>query len=140
MAQSYESHVHHPVPVYAAVVLWLAALVCLTGWSWFGWGTFTAGVFLLAFSVLPLIGISRVYTTRLQDRIILLEMKMRCRDVLPAGEGEKLSALGLKQVVALRFAPDRELGSLLERSVREHLSPDEIKKAITEWRPDHLRT
>lgn len=140
MPQSYESHTNHPIPIYVAGALWLAGFICLSGWSLFGWRTFTAGVFLIALSLAPLIGVSRRYTTRLQDRIILLEMKLRCAEVLPAGEGATLASLTPKQVVALRFASDHELGTLLDRAVRERLSPDDIKRAITDWRADNLRT
>ena len=83
---------------------------------------------------------SRTYTTALQDRIILLEMKVRCAEVLPAGQDARLAELGPKQVVALRFASDEELGALLERAIREKLPPQEIKRAIKTWRPDYLRT
>jgi len=91
-------------------------------------------------AVLVLVSISRTYITRLQDRIIMLEMKVRCAEVLPAGEDAKLARLGPKQIAALRFASDDELGALLDRAVAGQMSPDEIKKAITAWRPDHYRT
>jgi hypothetical protein len=51
-----------------------------------------------------------------------------------------LSKLSVKQIVALRFASDDELGSLLERAVRENLSPRDIKGSIRSWRPDLYRT
>ena len=139
MSQSYERHAHHPIPTYVAALLWLAAMLCLVGWSWFGWQTFTMGVFLLALSIVPLIGISRRYIIALQDRIILLEMKVRCAEVVPDAAAQ-LAALTPKQIVALRFASDEELGPLLERAVRDRLSPKDIKKAVKEWRPDYLRT
>lgn len=140
MPQTYESHVHHPIPTYVATILWLLALGCLLGWSWLGWQTFTAGLYLLLFAVAPLILLSRTYTTTLQDRIIRLEMKVRCAEVLPADEDAKLASLTPKQIAALRFASDTELGLLLDRAVRERLSPDDIKKAIRTWQPDTLRT
>ena len=83
---------------------------------------------------------SRTYITRLQDRIILLEMKVRCAEVLPAGQDARLRELTPKQIVALRFASDEELGELLERAIREKLPPTEIKRAIKRWRADLLRT
>ncbi len=140
MPQSYQSHAHHPIPTYVAALLWLPAFTCLIGWSWFGWNTLAAGLLLLALSVVPLISISRRYVVRLQDRIIRLEMKMRCAEVLRAGEDARLAELTTKQIVALRFASDEELGALLERAARERMSPDAIKRAITQWKADDLRT
>ncbi len=138
--QSAANHAHHPVPTYAATVLWLAALVMLVGATWFGWDTQALGVLALALAVLPLVGISRWYIVALQDRIIQLEMQVRCARVLPAGQDEQLAQLSPKQVVALRFASDAELGELLSRAVREQMTPGAIKKAVRQWRPDYLRT
>ncbi|MCA1586330.1 MAG: DUF6526 family protein [Acidobacteria bacterium] len=139
MPQSYASHAHHPVPTYIAGVLWLLGLLSLLGWSWLGWQTFSAGIYLLLLSIAPLIASGRSYVTRLQDRIIQLEMKVRCAEVLPAGDDAKLRSLTPKQVVALRFASDEELGALLDRAVRERLSPGDIKQAVQHWRADELR-
>jgi hypothetical protein len=77
---------------------------------------------------------------KLQDRIILLEMKVRCAELLPAGQDARLSELLPRQIIALRFASDEELGELLERAIRDRLPPREIKRAIKQWRADTLRT
>ncbi len=138
--QSFATHAHRPVPTAIAGVLTIAAFILLTG-SWlFGWGTLQAGVVILSMAVFVLVAISRIYTVRLQDRIILLEMKVRAAEVLPAGQDARLSELDPKQVVALRFASDAELGELLDRAIREKLPPVEIKRAIRNWRGDYLRT
>ena len=84
--------------------------------------------------------ISRAYIVRLQDRIILLEMKVRAAELLPAGQDAQLSKLTKQQIVALRFASDEELGALLDRAVRENMAPKDIKAAIKNWRPDLYRT
>jgi hypothetical protein len=139
-SQSAANHAHHPVPTYIATVCWLAAFVLIAGAMWFGWNTRDAGVAMLTLSVMPLIGISRWYIVRLQDRIIQLEMQVRCARVLPAGQDELLAQLSPKQIVALRFASDAELGDLLARAVREQMTPSAIKQAVTQWRPDYLRT
>ncbi|MCC7033124.1 MAG: hypothetical protein IT179_09860 [Acidobacteria bacterium] len=138
--QSYASHAHHPVPTYIASALWLLAALSFAGALAFGWDARDAAFGWLMAAVLVLVSISRTYITRLQDRIIMLEMKVRCAEVLPAGEDAKLARLGPKQIAALRFASDDELGALLDRAVAGQMSPDEIKKAITAWRPDHYRT
>ena len=92
--QSYASHIHHPVPTYIASVLWLFAAVAFTGSIAFGWDARDSAFGWLMASALVLISISRTYTTKLQDRIIMLEMKVRCAEVLPAGEDAKLTRLG----------------------------------------------
>lgn len=138
--QDAASHAHRPVPTYVATAFWLVAAISLGGALVLGWDTRDAALVALLFAVVVMIGIDRLYTTALQDRIILLEMKVRCAEVLPAGEDAKLDQLSAKQVVALRFASDAELGRLLDRAIREHLSPNDIKVSISTWRPDIHRT
>lgn len=138
--QSAGNHAHHPIPTYAATVLWVAGMTMLAGSMAFGWPLRDLGVVVLGLSVFPVIGIGRWYTVRLQDRIILLEMQVRCARVLPAGQDELLAQLSPKQIVALRFAADDELGDLLMRAVREQMTPSAIKQAVKQWRPDYLRT
>jgi hypothetical protein len=43
------------------------------------------------------------------------------------------------QVFALRFASDEELPALVQRALNEHLTPDDIKKAVKNWLPDYMR-
>ena len=140
MAQSFASHAHRPVPTLVAAAFALLAIVLLIGAWQFSWATFYPGVLSLSAAVVVLVSISRSYIVRLQDRIILLEMKVRCAEVLPAGQDARLAELSPKQIVALRFASDSELGALLDRAIREKLPPKEIKRAITHWREDLLRT
>jgi hypothetical protein len=123
----------------AAAVLWLIAVVAAVGLSVADWpaeGVAASAVLAMLAVLLVLV---RRDVTRLQDRIILLEMKVRCAELLPAGEDAKLARLTPAQVIGLRFASDEELGGLLDRAVRENLSPDEIKAAIRQWKPDQLR-
>lgn len=138
--QSYDHHAHHPVPTYIATVLAVIALILVVGAAWLGWNTHDLGVVFLTLTVFPLITISRWYVVRLQDRIISLEMQVRAAKVLAAGQDDLLAQLSPKQIVALRFASDDELGDLLARAVREQMTPDAIKRAIKQWRPDYLRT
>ena len=138
--QSFARHGHHPVPTYVATAFALIAIVFLVEAWLFDRDTLEIGAVSLALAVVTLIAISRTYIVRLQDRIILLEMKVRCAEVLPAGQDARLGQLTPKQIVALRFASDDELGDLLERAIREKLPPREIKRAVKRWRPDYFRT
>lgn len=139
-SQSAASHAHHPVPTYVATALWVLAMAMLGGSMLLGWPLHELGVLMLGATLFPIIGIGRWYIVSLQDRIIQLEMQVRCARVLPAGQDELLSELSPKQIVALRFASDDELGDLLQRAVREQMTPSAIKQAVKHWRPDYLRT
>lgn len=138
--QSYQSHAHHPTASYVATVLSLIALVLLVGQILFDWNTANWTMAALLGGVMTLTAISRWYIVRLQDRIIMLEMKVRAAELLAPGQEAQLARLSVKQIAALRFASDEELGSLLERAARENLSPKDIKASIRTWRPDPYRT
>ena len=142
MPQTYATHVHRPV---ASVVGYLFALVALVALAlgWFGIGgraSFAIGLFAMNGAILALLVISRTYITRLQDRIIKLEMRVRTTGLLTANQQGTLFRLTNKQIAALRFASDGELGALVERAARENLKPDDIKRAVKTWVPDLDRT
>jgi hypothetical protein len=138
--QSFQSHAHHPLPTYMATVFWLLALVLLVGQAFFGWATMNWTFAAILLVLAPLVAMSRWYIVRLQDRIIMLEEKVRAAELLNAGQDARLAQLSPKQIAALRFASDEEFGSLLERAARENLSPKDIKASIRTWRPDLHRT
>jgi hypothetical protein len=138
--QSYQNHTHHPTATYVASLLSLLALILFIGHLVFGWDTANWTIAAILGAVMALTAISRWYIVRLQDRIIMLEMKVRAAEILPAGQDALLVKLSPKQITALRFASDDELGPLLERAFRENLSPKDIKASIRTWRPDPYRT
>jgi len=90
-----------------------------------------AGILLTAVSLI------RVFALRLQNRIIRLEMQVRLARL---GRERDLQRLTLQQVVALRFGSDAELPALIDRAIAENLTPDAIKRAVSDWQADHLRT
>src|SRR5688500_265902 len=138
--QNYASHAHQPRLTYAAAAFTLIAMIAFVAAWFFGWVWRDLGMLSLSIAVAALVAISRIYIVRLQDRIILLEMKIRGAELLTPELESRLSHLRPKQVVALRFASDAELGDLLDKAVRENLSPDQIKREVKYWRADLLRT
>lgn len=79
------------------------------------------------------------YALGLQNRLVRLEMRLRYFE-LSGKRFEPVEArLSFGQIAALRFASDEELPALLEKAMRENLSPRSIKKSIVTWRPDHMR-
>jgi hypothetical protein len=137
--QSFENHAHRPTHT---TVVWVFALIALTLMvqQLRGSDTRDWAIIFVILAVFELGWISRVYTVKLQDRIIMLEVKVRAAELLPAGADAQLARLSAKQIAALRFASDQELGPLLERAARENLPPKDIKAAIKTWRPDLHRT
>ena len=137
--QSFQSHTHRPTETG---ILWLLSMVALVLMvqQFRGADTRDWAILVLTLAMFLVGWISRAYIVRLQDRIILLEMKVRAAEVLPAGQDAALAKLTKQQIVALRFASDEELGALLDRAVRENMKPKEIKAAIRTWRPDLYRT
>jgi hypothetical protein len=141
--QSYSNHPHRPVMTVAAAALTLVALAgAVLSWRGTGAAGWTRGMFDAGVigALLVLVSISRVYITRLQDRIIRLEMRVRAAALLTPDQQRLLGGLDVKRVAALRFAADDELPLLVERTSRESLRPDEIKRAIRSWVPDLERT
>ena len=136
--QSYQNHAYR---AWAWTIAWTGALVATVLFLWDA----VAGerslrsfaLILLAFITLLTVTILRTFALRLQDRIIRLEMRVRLARL---GREPAIERLSVKQLVALRFASDRELPALIDRALTEKLSPDQIKQAVTEWQPDHLRT
>lgn len=89
----------------------------------------------LLFAVLRM----RIYALTVQDRLIMLEERLRLRMLLPDRIKARTGELDRTQLLALRFAPDAEIPALVERTLNEKLSCIAIKKAIENWRPDHHR-
>ncbi len=95
---------------------------------------------LLAIGLVIMGVLVRINSLRVQDRLIRLEEKIRYEKVLPANLLPQTENLSRRQINALRFASDRELPTLIERVLKgEFQKPDEIKRAVTDWRGDYLR-
>ncbi len=79
---------------------------------------------------------TRTFALKAQDRAIRAEENLRhfvlTGKLLPA-------SLTVAQVVALRFAPDAEFPTLVEKAVAENLSGKAIKESIQNWKADFYR-
>ena len=74
-----------------------------------------------------------------QNRIARLEVRFRYYRLTQKNFEEIESQLSLSQILALRFASDEELVVLIEKTLKEKLSSDEIKRSIKNWIPDYMR-
>ncbi|MDN3580022.1 DUF6526 family protein [Mucilaginibacter flavus] len=93
---------------------------------------------LLLFAVIVLLmsWYIRTFPIKAQDRAIRAEESLRyfilAHKPLPA-------TLTIGQIAALRFAADDELLPLVDKTIAENLHPNDIKKAIKNWKPDYHR-
>lgn len=81
-------------------------------------------------------GFTRRFALIAQDRAIRAEEALR-HFILT---GKPIDPeLGLRQIIALRFASDAELPALAKRAVQERLTSKQIKQAIKNWKADSHR-
>jgi hypothetical protein len=139
--QTYANHVRwYPLvhfvifPLLAVLLIWSIVNLVMAPSSGNLWNLLLiVGVVLLSFA-------ARLQALKAQDRLIRLEEKLRYRDLLDSDLCSRAESLRTGQMIALRFASDRELGELLERVLNGELQTSkEIKMAIREWRGDYVR-
>lgn len=135
--QNYANHAHQPRQTAIAALFAFAALVLLAVRTFNDPSLLSLALLCLCGAVIMLVGMSRTYIVRLQDRIIRLEMKLRLERL---GRGADFSRLAHGQIVALRFASDEELPELIDRSLSERLTSAQIKQAVRNWQADWYRT
>jgi len=101
---------------------------------------FHAGLLIvLAAALLTLVFKTRLYSLKVQDRVIRLEERLRLTQLMPEPLRSRIPELTEDQLCGLRFASDGEAAKLAERAMNEKLSRADIKKAIQTWRPDYWR-
>ena len=136
-AQNYGNHRYRPLGYQ---ITWALAALALGHLMWLAYVDPTVqalSLVLLALAVLGGLTLMRLFALRLQNRIIRVEMQLRLTRL---GRERDLTKLTMSQLVALRFASDAELPALADRAVAGNLTADQIKRAVTDWQGDHLRT
>jgi hypothetical protein len=139
--QNYSNH-RKFVPLYHFVTfgilavnqIWaLVRLVRTPSWET-GFGV------LLAFALLCVFFFARIFTLRVQDRLIRLEMRLRLQQILPPDLKAKILDLTPEQLIGLRFASDGEMTDLIRDVLANNIQDREaIKKKVRAWQGDYLR-
>jgi hypothetical protein len=93
----------------------------------------------VAIALLILMFTVRLYSLRVQDRVVRLEERLRLQQVLPEALRSRIGELTTAQLIGLRFASDAELPTLVEEVLKTQMGNKQIKQAIKNWRPDEFR-
>jgi hypothetical protein len=121
------------LPVFLINVITVAYQLVRHPGIWGAWLLLVSAAFLI------FAGRTRSYATHLQDRIIRVEERLRLGSILQEPLRSRIAELTDTQLIGLRFASDAELPALVQRALDEKLGRFDIKKAITDWRPDYSR-
>ena len=135
--QTYANHAHQPRQTLIAALFAFAAFVVLVIVAVRAPSPQNLALVSLSCSAIVLVGISRTYIVKLQDRIIRLEMRLRLERL---GRAADFGRLAHGQIIALRFASDDELPELVDRALSERLTSQQIKQAVKDWQADWFRT
>lgn len=140
--QSYANH-RQFVPLFHAVLFGILVLTligsCVNLYeSWGNHDRLYNAALILVLTICGLLSFVfiRIFPLKAQDRAIRAEENLR-HYVLT---GKLLDPrLGIRQVIALRFASDAEFAALARRAAEEGLAPAAIKQSVKTWRPDTYR-
>ena len=138
--QNFENHARtDPKMVTASVLYLLALILTIVGLFTPIWVTKLA-VFMLIVAATLTAYMARVYATTLQDRLIMLEMRLRLERVLDGELKGRIPELTRSQLIGLRFASDAELPELAHKTLDRKLTKArEVKKLVTDWQADYHR-
>ena len=135
--QTYATHRYRPALWLVTMLLSVIGFILILLFVLRQPSVVTVGLLFLATSLVLAIYLVRAFALRLQNRIVRLEMQTRLARL---GRGADCDQLSMPQLVALRFAPDTEILPLLDRTLTDKLAPDQIKRAVTNWQGDYMRT
>jgi hypothetical protein len=137
--QSYKNHIRYYPPhhfvYYPIIMIFLAFSVSFifTSEDKLIW-TFISAIFVVLFCLAFML--RQHYALTLQNRIVRLELRYRYFSITGKRMEDFEHQLNDDQLFSLRFAPDEELPTLMERALNQNLSGTTIKKAIINWKAD----
>lgn len=135
--QNYANHTMYDPPFHYFLLPVMSANLLYRGYQAFTAASMAAGwELVMAFALVVLAFKLRIYSLKVQDRVIRLEERIRIHNLAPQFPADRITP---DQAVALRFAPDTELVGLAEKALAGGWSRNQIKRGILQWRPDHFR-
>jgi hypothetical protein len=141
LRQTYANHTRFHPPFHYFLAPCALVLIILTGINVFRHSSRLDAWILLLMAILffAALFLLRLYPLKAQDRIIRLEERLRLQTLLSAPLARRIPELTEAQLIALRFASDSELATLVEKTLAAKMPTREIKKNIVAWRADTFR-
>lgn len=137
MSQNYKNHIRYNPPFH-----FVAIPLSVFGLGFAGYfliNDFNSLNVLLAlafFLIIAALVFARMNAIKAQDRAARADERLRYYIL----SGKMLpNELSMGQILALRFASDEEFLLLVDRTLKDNLSPKDIKLAIRKWRGDYHR-
>lgn len=139
--QTYANHVRRTPLYYNLAGLILAINIVWSGYRLFSTPSIDTTIgFLVAGAILVAAFAARTQTLTVQNRVIRLEQRLRYRELLPADLAAQAGRMPLDQIIALRFASDAELPTLVNEALSGRLKDAKaIKQKVQDWQGDFLR-
>jgi Family of unknown function (DUF6526) len=140
LAQSFANHRRFPPLLYMVAFVVLAAEIVVRVIE-----VVRAPALANAWAMVVIIAVvlvayyARINALVVQDRVIMLDMRLRLMRLLPSEQHTDIAKLTKGQLVALRFASDAELPALVQATIKESLSNTAIKQRISNWQADWQR-
>ncbi|MCY3548226.1 MAG: DUF6526 family protein [Gemmatimonadetes bacterium] len=140
-SQNYANHAKRPPLLFlAGCYLSTAATLGIGYLLVVDFSAGTLALFVVAACTAIALLYARRFSTRVQDRVIRLEERLRLERILPDDLKGEIGQLTTDQLIALRFASDAEVTGLVRRILAGELTdPKSIKQAVEHWRADHQR-
>jgi hypothetical protein len=146
-SQSFNSHTRYDPAFHLSVLPLLLLNLCLclyvTVHTWAVSNSLNrlihVWLIVMAIILFVIAGRARSMSLQVQDRVIRLEERLRLGTLLPETDRVRMDELSMRQLVALRFAPDAEIPNLVHKALTQKLDAKAIKQNIINWRPDHDR-
>lgn len=141
--QSYKNHIRYYYPhhfIFYPVLFFLiiASTICIFRCPDYKWIWTAITIIFILIGWLSLM-VRQHYSLMNQNRIVRLEMRLRYYQLTHHRLEDIESKLSFSQIAALRFASDAELPGLIQKSLENNLSADDIKRSIKDWLPDTMR-
>jgi hypothetical protein len=138
--QNFQNHVRNDPKLFTLMFLWVGVIVLALAGFLLGSWVVTIAMVLAGVAGLLTAFTMRVYAVTVQDRVVMVETRLRLERILDGELAARVGELTRPQLVGLRFASDAEMNDLVRKTLEEGLATaKEIKQLVKDWQADYHR-